>query len=197
MARLNLEAKNPAQELILQYLEQNASESLAERINQGNHTLQECFDYIRNEAKKRAVNGVAAIEDRQVYGWAIHYFEENGNPGDVPADDAPTAYNVTGPKPVRIVKEAEAETPLTSGKNGNSGLMFKGSPNLKEIREAKAILEKWEDEATGADIHPEKKQPKKAERVIVPKKPRIPETTKQKKADAEQINGQTSIFDFL
>lgn len=140
MARLNLEAKNPAQALILQYLEQNASESLAERINQGNHTLQECYDYIRNEAKKRAVNGVAAIEDRQVYGWAVHYFEENGNPGDAPTDDAPKAYNVTGPKPVRIVREAKKE-------------------------------------------EPKPEQPKKE--------------PKPKKADAEQINGQTSIFDFL
>ena len=145
MARLNLEAKNPAQELILQYLEQNASESLAERINQGNHTLQECFDYIRNEARKRAVNGVAAIEDRQVYSWAIHYFEENGNPGDAPADDAPTAYNVTGPKPVRIVREAKTDAQKTEA--------------------------------------PKPEQPKKE--------------PKPKKADAEQINGQTSIFDFL
>lgn len=111
MARLNLEAKNQPQALILAYLEQNASESLAERINQGKHDLQDCFDYIRNEARKQAVNGVAAIEDRQVYGWAVHYFEENGNPGDAPTDDAPKAYNVTGPKPVRIVREAKKEEP--------------------------------------------------------------------------------------
>ena len=127
MARLNLEAKNQPQALILAYLEQNASDTLAERINQGSHTLQDCFDYIRNEARKQAVNGVAAIEDRQVYGWAIHYFEENGNPGDAPTDDAPP---VITEKPVRIVREA-------------------------------------------------KKEPK------------------PKKADADQINGQTSIFDFL
>ena len=140
MARLNLEAKNQPQELILQYLEQNASDSLAERINQGNHSLQDCFDYIRNEARKQAVNGVAAIEDRQVYGWAVHYFEENGNPGDAPTDDAPKAYSVTGPKPVRIVREAKKE-------------------------------------------EQKQEQPKKE--------------PKPKKADAEQINGQTSIFDFL
>lgn len=140
MARLNLEAKNQPQALILAYLEQNASESLAERINQGNHSLQDCFDYIRNEARKQAVNGVAAIEDRQVYGWAVHYFEENGNPGDAPTDDAPKAYDVTGPKPVSIVREAKKE-------------------------------------------EPKKEQPKKE--------------PKPKKADAEQINGQTSIFDFL
>ena len=153
MARLNLEAKNQPQALILAYLEQNASESLVERINQGKHSLQECFDYIRNEARKQAVNNVAAIEDSQVYGWAIHYFEENGNPGDVPTDDAPKAYDVTGPKPVRIVREAKKED----------------------------------------------QQPKMAERVIVPNKPRIPDTTKPKpkKTEAEQIPGQTSIFDFL
>lgn len=135
MARLNLEAKNPAQALILQYLEQNASESLAERINAGKHNLQDCFGYIRNEARKQAVNGVAAIEDRQVYGWAVHYFEEDGNPGD-----APKAYDASGPKPVRIVREAKKE-------------------------------------------EPKPEQPKKE--------------PKPKKADAEQITGQTSIFDFI
>ena len=138
MARLNLEAKNPAQELILQYLEQNASESLTERINAGKHTLQDCFDYIRNEAKKQAVNGVAAIEDRQVYGWATHYFDEDGNPGDAPKVETPTAYNVTGPKPVRIVREAKTDAPKTEA----------------------------------------------------PK-------AKPKKTEAEQITGQTSIFDFI
>lgn len=140
MARLNLQAQNPAQELILQYLEQNASESLAERINAGKHTLNECFKYISDQAKKRAVNGVAAIEDRQVYGWAVHYFEENGNPGNAPTDDAPKAYDVSGPKPVRIVRDAKKE-------------------------------------------EPKPEQPKKE--------------PKPKKADAEQITGQTSIFDFI
>ena len=140
MARLNLEAKNQPQALILAYLEQNASESLAERINQGNHTLQDCFDYIRNEARKQAVNNVAAIEDRQVYGWAVHYFEENGNPGDAPKVETPTAYNVTGPKPVRIVREAKKEDP---------------------------------------------------------KPEQLKKEQKQKKQDADQINGQTSIFDFI
>ena len=140
MARLNLEAKNQPQALILAYLEQNASESLAERINQGNHTLQDCFDYIRNEARKQAVNNVAAIEDRQVYGWAVHYFEEDGNPGDAPKVETPTAYNVTGPKPVRIVREAKKEDP---------------------------------------------------------KPEQLKKEQKQKKQDADQINGQTSIFDFI
>ena len=140
MARLNLEAKNQPQALILAYLEQNTSESLAERINQGSHTLQDCFDYIRNEARKQAVNNVAAIEDRQVYGWAVHYFEEDGNPGDAPKVETPTAYNVTGPKPVRIVREAKKEDP---------------------------------------------------------KPEQLKKEQKQKKQDADQINGQTSIFDFI
>ena len=140
MARLVLEAKTPAQGLILQYLEANASDSLVDRINTGKKTLNDCFSWIKDQARKRAVNGVAAIEDRQVYGWAIHYFEENGNPGDAPADDAPP---VITEKPVRIVREAKKEEPR--------------NPYPE----------------------PPKKEPK------------------PKKADAEQINGQTSIFDFL
>lgn len=133
MARLKLEAKNPAQELILQYLEQNASEALAERINAGNHTLNECFNYIREQAKKRAVNGVAAIEDRQVYGWAIHYFEEDGQPNTEPKaeDFEPVkAFDVSGEKPVRIVREAKTDAPKEKPKKTEKADQITGQTSI-------------------------------------------------------------------
>lgn len=77
MKQLNLEAKNPSQELVKNYLEQNVSDLLAEKINSGKKTLQGCWNYIVSEAKKKAVSGCACIEDREVFGWAVHYFEED------------------------------------------------------------------------------------------------------------------------
>jgi hypothetical protein len=85
MARLNLKADTPNQKVVLAYLEENASDSLVERINAGKNTLQECWGYIANQARKRAVNSCACIEDKEVFGWAIHFFEEDGHPGDAPA----------------------------------------------------------------------------------------------------------------
>ena len=74
--KLNLEAKNSNQKLVLEYLEANASDVLAEKINTGKKTLAQCWSYITAEAKKQAVGGCACIDDSTVFGWAIHFFEE-------------------------------------------------------------------------------------------------------------------------
>lgn len=73
----NLTAEGAAQKRILDYINENASETLTEKINSGKKTMAGCFDYIKNEAKKQAVKGSACIEDQEVYGWAIHFFEED------------------------------------------------------------------------------------------------------------------------
>lgn len=41
--------------------------------------LSQMIQYIKAEAKKRAINGVAVIEDEEVYNLAIHYFDESNN----------------------------------------------------------------------------------------------------------------------
>ena len=38
-----------------------------------------CCKYIMAEAKKKAQNGCAVIADEEVYGWAVHYFDEGLN----------------------------------------------------------------------------------------------------------------------
>jgi len=40
--------------------------------------LDECIKYITREAKKQAVNGTAMIEDKEVFGWAVHFYDEGG-----------------------------------------------------------------------------------------------------------------------
>jgi len=80
MGKINLTAENEGQKRVLEYLEQNASEALAEKINNGTKTMAGCWSYIRGEARKKAVNNCAVIEDAEVYGWAVHYFEEDDIP---------------------------------------------------------------------------------------------------------------------
>lgn len=75
---LNLEAKTSNEKLILKYLEENASDVLREKINSGKKTLKDCWEYIKSEARKKAVGGCACIDDATVFGWAIHFFEEDG-----------------------------------------------------------------------------------------------------------------------
>lgn len=117
---LKLEAKNESEKRVLEYLEANASEVLAEKINDGNKTLKGFFAYARGEAQKLAVNGCACIEDKVVYGWAVHYFEEDEiKETSGAASDGTTAVK-TEPKaqakPIAAKKEASTVKPGKKGK---------------------------------------------------------------------------------
>lgn len=95
--KLNLTANNIPEERIKTYLEQNVSATLAEKINLGTptekdgkqlinrKTLAGFFKYATEEARKQATKGAnfACIDDQTVFGWAIHYFEEEAIEGDL------------------------------------------------------------------------------------------------------------------
>lgn len=120
--KLNLETKTKEQELIKQYLEENASETLANKINNGvkivkdNKTLINKKDlngfmnYANQEARKLAEKGssCACIEDKVVYGWAIHYFEEDSIEGNLYNEDG-TEYKVEVKKTVAPKVESKPE----------------------------------------------------------------------------------------
>ncbi len=123
---LNLQTNSKEQELIKAYLEENASETLAEKINNGTpfekggktfinkKTLDDFMKYATDEARKLASKGAnsACIEDKVVYGWAIHFFEEDSIEG--------TLYNLDGtqykpetkqPKPITVKSTTIPEKP--------------------------------------------------------------------------------------
>ena len=65
-------------EIIKQHLENMAvaDKSFAERYADESKNIDDCVDYIKNKACKKAVSGMAAIEDEVVFGWAAHYYQE-------------------------------------------------------------------------------------------------------------------------
>lgn len=105
--KLNLEAKTKEQELVKAYLEENASETLAEKINNGvriekdrktvinKKTLDGFMKFASGEARKLASKGAnsACVEDQVVYGWAVHYFEEDSIEGTLYNEDG-TEYKI-------------------------------------------------------------------------------------------------------
>ena len=117
MIKLNLSASNKPQERIKEYLENNVSEVLAEKINNGvkitkeNKTLINKKDlngfwkYATEEAKKQAEKGSngAYVDDETVFNWAIHYFEEDSIEG--------TLFNEDGSE---FKKEIKVSTPPTT-----------------------------------------------------------------------------------
>lgn len=70
---------NAYEKAIAKYLEANASDALMGKIREAKNAgfgIKECFEYITGEARKLAKNGCAMVEDDVVYGWAVHYFED-------------------------------------------------------------------------------------------------------------------------
>ena len=118
MIKLNLTPQNKQEELILNYLQNNASETLADKINNGTpfekdgnpllnkKTLSGFMKYACDEARNLAEKGAnsACIDDATVYGWAIHYFEEESIEG--------TLYTIDGaeykPAPKKSVNTKSA-----------------------------------------------------------------------------------------
>lgn len=113
---LNLTAQNKQEELILKYLQDNASDVLANKINNGTpfekdghsltnkKTLSNFMKYACNEAKSLAEKDAtsACIDDQTVYGWAIHFFEEDSIEG--------TRYTLDGAEYKPTVKRVESNT---------------------------------------------------------------------------------------
>lgn len=112
--KLNLTAQNKQEELVLKYLQDNASETLADKINNGTpfekdghsltnkKTLAGFMKFACDEARKHAEKGAnsACIDDATVYGWAIHYFEEESIEG--------TLYTIDGAEYKPTVKRVES-----------------------------------------------------------------------------------------
>lgn len=111
---LNLTTQNKQEELVLKYLQDNASETLADKINNGTpfekdgkpllnkKTLAGFMKYACDEARKLAEKGANStfIDDATVYGWAIHFFEEDSIEG--------TLYTLDGAEYKPTVKRVES-----------------------------------------------------------------------------------------
>ena len=112
MIKLNLQAESPEMQALKTYLEENVSDALAEKINNGvriekdgktlinKKTLETFMGYSHDEAKKLVAQGAryACIRSDVVFGWAMHYFEEDSIEGTLFNEDG-TPYKST-PKPM-------------------------------------------------------------------------------------------------
>ena len=119
MIKLNLTPQNKQEELIFNYLQNNASETLADKINNGTpfekddnpllnkKTLSGFMKYACDEARKLAEKGAnsACIDDATVYGWAIHFFEEDSIEG--------TLYTIDGEEYKPAPKKSVNTKPAT------------------------------------------------------------------------------------
>lgn len=171
MVKLNLEAKDKPQERIKAYLESNASEILADKINNGTlfekdgkqlinrKELDGFMKYACEEARKQAAKDVnsACIEDDVVYGWAIHYFEEDSIEGKLfnpdgteykpPVPEKPKTQThipvkpVAPPKPKEptlfdMIAAAEQKAPQEQITECKAELVPQDEPTIDEIADS-------------------------------------------------------------
>ena len=125
MIKLNLETNKKECKIIKEYLENNVSEELANKINNGvkivknnktlinKKTLETFMQYANEEARKLAQQeaSYACIEDKTVFGWAIHYFEEDELEGKL--------YNEDGTEYKPEIKFTTPSKPITKSKQEN------------------------------------------------------------------------------
>ncbi len=159
MIKLNLETKNKEQEILKAYLEENASETLADKINNGvkihkdnktlinKKTLDTFMKFAHEEARKLVEKGAncACIKDKTVFAWAIHYFEEDSLEGILLNEDG-SEYKKTSTPPKQI------ETPKPKKENNQQSFfdMLDLSTNSQESEdkseEQAEIVEKTKQE---------------------------------------------------
>jgi hypothetical protein len=120
--RLNLTATETEEKVLKEYLENNASAVLAEKINNGvriekdgktlinKKTLETFMRYAGQEAQKLAAKGARnmCVGQDTVFGWAVHYFEEDSIEGTLFNEDG-TEYKP--PKPVSKKAAAKPASP--------------------------------------------------------------------------------------
>lgn len=76
--RLKILGKDIKDEALLKILNYLISRTdMNEKYLNEEKSLSEMINFIKKNAKERAVNNMAIINDDEVYGWAIHYFDES------------------------------------------------------------------------------------------------------------------------
>lgn len=142
MIQLKLTANTPSEQRILEYLQNNASEMLAEKINNGTpfekdgkpltnkKSLSGFMEYACSEARNLAAKDetAACVEDSVVYGWAIHYFEEDSIEGTLYTLDGseyiPEKKSAHVSKQTAKTSVASATTPAVSTPQNKQESLF-------------------------------------------------------------------------
>jgi cell division septation protein DedD len=168
MVELNLSAATPEYAILKDYLQRNASETLAHKINNGTpfvkdgktltnkKTLENFMRYASKEAREKAGKGAqfACVDGDTVINWALHYFEEDSLEGTLYNEDG-TEY--TPPKPAfkPSNKPVAAAKPRTARKSKTQLSFFEGIGNAANTHvlplEAVEVRDTEDDKITEPD----------------------------------------------
>ena len=116
-----------AKERIKDYLDERASkdELFAKSYAKTNKNIDECYDYIVGEARKQCKDSDSiCISDDVVYGWAVHYYDEDN-------------IKVGRSKESTESKEISKATKMASNANKKASESKKKSADAKKCKSSK------------------------------------------------------------
>lgn len=111
-------------EIIKHYLDNMAQQdsAFAERYKAEGKSLDKCINYITSQARKQAKGGGAYVEDAVVYGWAVHYYQENDKDLELPKTKVNAKVgHMDGiePKDVAVTKQISKKKAIVNDKRDN------------------------------------------------------------------------------
>ena len=185
---LNLTATGKPQELILAYLQKNASDVLVEKINNGvritkdgktlvnKKTLDGFMQFASEEAKKLSDKGArsACVEDSVVYGWAIHYFEEDSIEGKLYNEDG-TEYAPPKPavKAVTTKTPVKVEPPKPKQQQGSLFDMLSAQPSITDQTHDRELMDDADDDEPAEEEIAEVMEQEQEEQLTAPPLPPV------------------------
>lgn len=87
------------------------STALAQDVMKPEKTLEKCFGYIKDQARKQAKGNCAVIEDSKVYEWAEDYYYAKDEPKKEAPKEAPKAANIVKFDKDKAIAKATAKKP--------------------------------------------------------------------------------------
>ena len=168
---LHLTATTTEEKVLKEYLEQTVSEILANKINNGvpvekdgkklisKKTLAGFMKYATDEARKQAAKGEtsACLHSDIVFGWAIHYFEEDSILGTLYNEDG-TEYKAPKPTPKAVQKSSTTAIDTSTSP----------APKLKPKAGQMSMFDLFDEPETEAEETTETDKYNEAEIVVEP-----------------------------
>ena len=184
MIELNLITSCEEHELIKAYLQENVSDTLAEKINNGvriekdgktlisKKNLDGFMSYAQDEARKIAEKGknFKAVHHTVVFGWAVHYFEEDSIEGTLYNEDGTEYKPIPKAKPsapqhkpqITPKKKPESQFSLFDLMEQQDAVKVDSTkpesidyeePSEEEIQEAMKIVAEEEMKSKGSPVY--------------------------------------------
>nr|DAY52182.1 MAG TPA: PcfK-like protein [Caudoviricetes sp.] len=107
---------------IKEYLDARAKEDVkfAEKYSNGKKSIEECCRFILGEMKKKAAGGMYGATDAEVFGLAVHYYDEEG---------------------VKVEKNVSAEVVINRELTEEEKLQLDKSKEARKKKETEAMIE--------------------------------------------------------